>query len=119
LSVHVTWVVVADPSKATIYAVPRGMARLREVFELESAREATDHGVPRVHGFAAELAVYLEEAHEDGRFDELILVAAPTFLHQLRSSLSKAARDALVAEIGKNLISARRETLQEEVLRVL
>ena len=119
MTVHVTWVVVADETRATIYAVPRGMARLREVFELESSVQTDDHGAPQVYGFAAELAMYLEEAQRDGRFDELILVAAPTFLDQLRGSLSKAARDALIGEIGKNLIAARRETLQEEVLRVL
>jgi protein required for attachment to host cells len=95
------------------------MARLREVFELESSAESGDHGAPQVYGFAGELALYLEEAHRDARFDELILVAAPTFLHHLRDGLSKALRDALVGEIGKNLVGAGRETLQEEVLRVL
>ena len=119
MSVHVTWVVVADPTRATIYAVPRGMARLREVYALESSVETTDHGAPQVYGFAAELAMYLEEARREDRFDELILVAPPTFLHPLRGSLSKTARDALVGEIGKNLIGVGRETLQEEVLRVL
>jgi hypothetical protein len=119
LSVHVTWVVVADQARATIFAVPRGMARLREVIELESGEESAEHGAPQVYGFAAELALYLDEAQRDGRFDELILVAAPTFLRPLRDSLNKAARDAVVGEIGKNLIGAGRETLQEEVLRVL
>jgi protein required for attachment to host cells len=95
------------------------MARLREVFELESSAQDADQGAPQVYGFAGELALYLEEAHRDGRFDELILVAAPTFLHHLRGSLRNAARNALVGEIGKNLVSAGRETLQEEVLRVL
>jgi protein required for attachment to host cells len=119
LSVHLTWVVVADQARATVYAVPRGMARLREVFELENGAESTDGGAPQAHGFAAELALYLDEAHRDGRFDELILVAAPGFLRQLRDRLSKAARNAVVGEIGKNLVDVGRETLQEAVLRVL
>ena len=101
---QVTWVVVADHDRATIYAVPRGMARLRELRELASA---------------AELAPYLEEARLEGRFDELVLVAAPTILSHLRDSLSQTVRDALVGEISKNLAAAGRETLQEEVLRVL
>ena len=101
---QVTWVVVVDQNRATIYAVPRGMARLREVFELAST---------------AEIAPYLEEAREDGRFDELILVAAPESLSHVRDSLSNSLRDVLVAEIAKNLAAAGRETLQEEVLRVL
>ena len=119
MTVHMTWVVVADHTRANLYAVPRGMARLREVFELEPSSDATDHGSPQVYGFAAELAMYLDEASRDGRFDELILVAPPKFLAHLRGSLSKAVRDGLVGEIGKNLVGAGRETLQEEVLRVL
>lgn len=111
MSSHVTWVVVADDSRATIYAVPRGMARLREVFELRCSRQAG--------GFGAELARHLEEARAEGRYDELVLVAAPAFLGVLRDQLSGVARSALVGEIGKDLVGARREILQEEVLRVL
>lgn len=111
MSNHVTWVVVADDSRATIYAVPRGMARLREVFELGRSGPAG--------GFGAELAVYLEEARAEGRYDELVLVAAPAFLGVLRGQLSGVARSALVGEIGKDLVGAGREILQEEVLRVL
>ncbi len=101
---QVTWVVVADLDRAAIYAVPRGMARLRELLELAST---------------AELAAYLDEARLQGRFDELILVAAPELSSNLRDGLSTTVRDVLVAEIGKNLAGASRETLQEEVLRVL
>lgn len=111
MSSHVTWVVVADDSRATIYAVPRGMARLREVFELPRSGQAG--------GFDGELAVYLEEARVQGRYDELVLVAAPAFLAALRGQLSDVARGALVGEIGKDLVGAGREVLQEEVLRVL
>ncbi len=119
LSVHATWVVVADQTRATIYAVPRGMSRLREVFELESGGERPPGGRARACAFAAQLALYIDEAQRDGRFDELILVAPTAFLEALREKLSKAARGALIGEIGKNLVAAGRETLQEEVLRVL
>lgn len=111
MSSHLTWVVVADDDRATIYAVPRGMARLREVFELRRAGPAG--------GFGVELARHLEEARAEGRYEELVLVAAPAFLGVLRDQLSGVARSALVGEIGKDLVGARREVLQEEVLRVL
>lgn len=111
LSNHFTWVVVADEHRATIYAVPRGMVRLREIFELPRSGDTGD--------FVAELTRYLEEARAEGRYDELVLVAAPAFLAVLRARLSDAARDALVGEIGRNLVGAGREILQEEVLRVL
>lgn len=111
MSVHVAWVLVADDSRAVIYSVPRGMARLREVLELGRSGETRD--------FAAKVAGYLEDAGATGRYDELVLVAAPEFLNALRAELGGIARGALVGAIGKDLVSAGREILQEEVLRVL
>lgn len=111
LSIHVTWVVVADESRATVYAVPRGMARLREVLELPPAPDGVDP--------AAELIRYLEQARAEERYDELVLVAAPPFLQTLRTRLSDQARGSLVGAIQKNLVGVGREILQEEVLRVL
>lgn len=119
MSTPVTWVVVADPKRAAIYGVPRGMARLREILSIEHSVQASGDGRQPVHGFAAELALYLEEARREGRFDDLMLVAEPAFLAELRANLSNALRDALHAEIGKDLVGAGRETLQEEVLKAL
>ena len=117
-----TWVVVANRNRATIYTVPRGMARLRQFSELRHSRNselARAPVEPRACSFAADVALYVEDARRERRFDELILVAAPAFLACLRESLSQAARDAVIGEIGKNLVDARPETLQEQVLRVL
>ena len=133
-----TWVVVADRQCATIYTVPRGMARLRQLCELRESRAsaARDGGPPgsrkawisdrtftpaerQARSFAMQVALHVEDARLDRRFDELILVAAPTFLAYLRESLSQAARDAVIGEIPKNLAGAQQETLQEQVLRVL
>lgn len=133
-----TWVVVADRDCATIYAVPRGMARLRQVCDLQHSRTSMgfDLGEPgdgetwipdqalsaveqRARCFAARVARHVEDAGRDRRFDELILVASPNVLAYLRDSLSPAVRDAVVAEIAKNLVGAQQETLQEQVLRVL
>lgn len=119
LAAAVTWVVVAEPHRAVIYGVPRGMARLREIRALGDSRPDGDHETPPGPGFATELIVYVEEARREGRFDRLILVAEPAYLAELRANLSTTLRDALIAEIGKNLIGAGREKLQEEVLRVL
>ena len=133
-----TWVVVADRHCATIYTVPRGMARLRRLCELRESRasagrgggrpgdreagrphEASTPAERRARSFAVQVARHLEDARLHRRFDELILVAAPTFLAYLRDSLSQAARDAVIGEIARNLAGARQETLQEQVLRVL
>jgi protein required for attachment to host cells len=135
---HTTWVVVADPQSAIIYSVPRGMARLRRTCTLQWPRDSMHSDAARpadaetgesgqarsprdgqARAFAAQLAGHVEEARRDRSFDELILVAAPAFLAHLRESLSPAVRDSVVAEIAKNLVAAKQETLQEQVLRVL
>ena len=133
-----TWVLVADCHCATIYTVPRGMARLRQVCELSESRISMgcDGGRPggrEVRGsdealtpverqtrrFAEYVALNVEHARLERRFDELILVAAPAFLACLRESLSQSARAVVIGEISKNLVGAQQETLQEHVLRVL
>ena len=134
MTMQATWVVVADRQCATIYTVPRGMARLRRLCELHDTRAETvradsrkagisEKGLAPVErqarGFAVQVALQVEEARLDRRFDELILVAAPTFLACLRESLSQAARDAVIGEIPRNLNRAQPDTLQEQVLRIL
>jgi protein required for attachment to host cells len=73
----------------------------------------------QARSFAVQVALHVEDARLDRHFDELILVAAPTFLAYLRESLSQAARDAVIGEIAKNFAGAQQETLQEHVLRIL
>ena len=144
MSMQTTWVVVADRNCATVFSVPRGLARLRQLAELHyspmpvngdagepcsgdiqasdpvpDSPDSPDSDERQLRGFAAQVALYVEKARLDLRFDELILVAGPTFLSYLRESLCQTVRDAVVAEIPKNLVGAQRETLQEQVLRVL
>jgi protein required for attachment to host cells len=138
MSMQATWVVVADRNCATVFSVPRGLARLRQLAELhyspmpvngdagepcggdiQASEQVPDCVERQARGFATQVALYVEKARLDLRFDELILVAGPTFLSYLRESLGQTVRDALVAEIPKNLVGVQRETLQEQVLRVL
>ena len=132
-----TWVVVANPGCATIYSVPRGMARLRRCADLHdsppSARlhagkpchqqarasgQQTTAARAQTDSFARQLALYLEEARGERQFDELILVAAPALLIPLRGHLSQSLRGAVIAEIARDLDGAGQELLQEQVLRV-
>lgn len=53
--------------------------------------------------FAARLAQQLGIAAHQGKFSELILVAAPRFLGQLRAHLPTSARAKVAAELAKNL----------------
>ena len=53
--------------------------------------------------FAASLAADLNAAAHDGRFEDLIVVAPPRILAELREDLSGEARARLRAEIDKDL----------------
>lgn len=54
--------------------------------------------------FAARVAAQLEEASQQGRFDELRLAAAPRFLGALRKALSPAVSKSVTLELDKDLI---------------
>lgn len=117
MSVVVTWVVVAEQQRATIYGVHKGMARLRRIETLDAAGAGFGDGPE--DGFVAELGRHLETAWLDGRLDALVLVGTPACLAGLRARLSDPLLAALIGEIDGSRLSADRDALQREVLRVL
>ena len=54
--------------------------------------------------FARRVAKLLEEAHREGEFDRLVLVAPPVFLGKLRGVLPESLHAITVAEVAKNLV---------------
>jgi protein required for attachment to host cells len=64
------------------------------------AQGAVEHSV-RV--FAKEVGRYLEEARQQQRFDELVIVAPPKFLGALRGELGKETAKRVVDELPKDL----------------
>lgn len=54
--------------------------------------------------FALELARFLLKGRNEGRFDALMLVAAPAFLGSLRDHLDGQVRDRILLEVAKNLV---------------
>jgi len=62
---------------------------------------------PRKHeaeSFARRVAVELEETHEHGDFERLIVMSGPTFLGLLREALPEAVRGTVAAEVTKDLV---------------
>jgi len=55
------------------------------------------------HLFATEMAKELENAHAKNAFDSLVLVAPPKTLGDLRKAINGKVKDAVTAEIGKDL----------------
>ena len=140
-------IVVADSARARIFTLSERGGKLQEIADLshpESRLHDTEltsdlpgrtfdsHGQGR-HGmeqatepkereaqaFAVEIARYVERSQRDESFDSLVLVAPPKFLGRLRSELNKAAREALVGELDKNLVEADGKTLEQHLSTLL
>lgn len=54
--------------------------------------------------FAAEICELLEHGRTRSLYDELVLIAPPDFLGQLRKAMGEEVRKNVVTEVGKNLI---------------
>jgi len=56
------------------------------------------------HLFARRVAAELERARRAGRFERLVLVAAPAFLGELRAALPPALRQRVSASVAKDIV---------------
>ncbi|EGW55060.1 host attachment protein [Candidatus Endoriftia persephonae] len=112
-----TWVVVADTSRARIFNVEKPARTLNEI-------QTVTHPEARLHEgdlisdktekpdvrrqveadrFAAHVCSVLEAKRKNGECQRLYLVAAPSFLGMIRKHQSAALKQLVVAEVDKNL----------------
>jgi protein required for attachment to host cells len=76
------------------------------------------HQTPAQHEaelFAREVAKFLSQAHNEGRFGKLCLVASPEFLGVLRKHIGPALGSAVNLEINKDFTSASPAELRERI----
>lgn len=121
------WVVVTDSRRARIFEVAPDRSALKEVDDLVNTashepvadsrghgfdgRGGTRHGMesktlPKEHDmalFAHELSRFLQREFAANHFKELVLVAAPDWLGQLREALHDSVLAVLKPSIPKNL----------------
>jgi protein required for attachment to host cells len=125
------WIVVANRNTARVFAHRAGHGVVeRETFLCPEARRperdaltgapgrthdrmgAARHAMePRTHveeqvthQFAQRVAADLEAGRTGRAYRDLVLVAGPDFLGELRSALSSQCRDRVVAECAKNIV---------------
>ncbi len=127
-----TWVVAADAARARILeAENRSGNPLREIdtwvnpeLRLPGREQVTDRpgrgfdqggegrhamddptDIKEVESdrFARELMRWLGQAHQEGRFQHLVVAAAPHFLGQLRHHLDGTLKQAVTSEINKDV----------------
>lgn len=69
--------------------------------------------------FANRINDYLDAAQRAGKFQRLVLIAAPAMLGQLRQKLSPHLKDVLRADIPKDLVHAPLEELPGHLAGVM
>ncbi|WP_237067072.1 host attachment protein [Microbulbifer guangxiensis] len=65
--------------------------------------------------FAREIAHALERAHEEGKYENLYIVAEPQMVGPLRHALSPTTRAAIVGETGKNMIHNNPDEIRKQL----
>jgi protein required for attachment to host cells len=126
----VTWIVVADSSRARIFSAEKPISKLVEVQALthpegrlhqgdlvtdkpgrdnnasygsHNMGHETDAKEEESLRFAAMVCERLEEGRCQGQYEKLYVIAAPTFLGLLRKQQNSALRKTVADEIPKNL----------------
>ena len=125
-----TYILVADNVRARIFTADSPSSPLEEIEALAHTegrlhdREMTsdlpgkikgEGGVghafeqptdPKKHeadNFAHRIADYLEEAHNERKFEQLLIIAEPSFLGLLRHQLTQKIREVVCFELDKNI----------------
>jgi protein required for attachment to host cells len=125
-----TWILVADTTRARIFTAEAPSAPLEELEDLSHTEgrlhdreitsdlpgkvksfgggghafeQPTDPKKHEIDNFAHQIAQHLEKAYNTNRFEQLIIVAAPSFLGLLRSHLPEQIKKRVRFELDKEL----------------
>jgi len=125
-----TWVLVADNSRARIFTVetpssplieidsivhPEGRMHDRDITSDLPGRGAGSGGSRHSYetetdakeyenmGFAKRIASFLDDSRKDDRCKNLVIVAAPGLLGNLRGEMNDQTRKMITLELAKNL----------------
>lgn len=142
----VTWVLVADGARAQVFehgGRGKGLNALKDLhFEQEALRaqdintdrpgrhaggglgsrsglEQSDPVQVREQRFVKSVADQLEVMRQQGRFDRLIIAAAPTALGDIRPALSDAVKLTVIAELSKDLTNVPNPQLAKHFEQLL
>ncbi len=124
-----TWILAAESSRARLFvqsgtaleeredfAHPRGRLHGRDITTDRTGRSfgvgpthhgmepRTDTGRVEAEAFARELAAHLDALRTSGQLAELVLIAPPAFLGELRACLSAPLTKLVVRELDHNVV---------------
>lgn len=142
MKAKVTWIVIADGNQAKVFAHDGPGKGLRALKELNLEQEplkaseimadkpgrtftsagpgsrssmdySSDPVQVRERKFVEKLADMLNEKQQQGKFDRLVIAAAPAALGDIRPALSDAVRESILAEMPKDLTNIPAPKLAE------
>ncbi|MDO9270172.1 MAG: host attachment protein [Methylobacter sp.] len=125
-----TWILVADSTRARIFTTDTPSSPLEEIDDLSHTEgrlhdrdmtsdlpgriksvgggghafeQATDPKKHEADNFAHLVANYLDGAYSANRFEQLLIVAAPSFLGMLRNHLPEPIKQRVCFELVKDI----------------
>lgn len=141
---NTTWIVVADSTRARIFDAGRYGRELNEVEDLyhpesrlhegdlrQGEEGSQDESLPsarsgtgptttahekHAEGFARDIARHLDKARHLGRYEKLVLVAAPSLLGELRDQVDAATAACITREVDKNLARHSQEDIRKRLM---
>lgn len=136
-----TWIVIADQGTARLVenaGVGHGLAAVdipdlkaptKEAYQSPPGRSYDSKGLGRHnleanHGQAAtqftkDILDQLETCQKQGRFDRLVICAAPQILGEIRNAISPKLKQSVYAEIDKDLIHIQLSDLPKHLQDVI
>jgi protein required for attachment to host cells len=145
-NMKLTWILVADSARVRIFTTETPSYALEEIEDfshtegrlhdreitsdlpgkIKSARggghafeQRTDPKKHEADAFALRIAKYLEEAHNANRFEQLLIVSAPTFLGLLRNHLSEQIKKLVRFELDKDISMLSAADIREHLPQYL
>lgn len=142
MKAKITWIVIADGNQAKVFeheGPGKGLKALKDLqFEQEplkaqeimadkpgrsfasagpgsrsSMEYHSDPVAVRERKFVEKLADVLNEQQQQGKFDRLVIAAAPAALGDIRPALSDQVKDTILAEMPKDLTNIPMPKLAE------
>jgi protein required for attachment to host cells len=138
-----TWILVADSTRARYFTASTPSSALQELEDdihpagRQHERDMTSDLPGKARGaggagghayeestdikeyesteFAKEIARHLEEALNAGKYRQLLIVAAPSFLGELRNQTSERVRKLVCFELDKNLATHSAEDIRKHL----
>lgn len=125
-----TWIIVADNTRARIFSADTPSSPLQEVDDIvhtegrlhdremtsdlpgkiksagaggHAFEQPTDPKKHEADNFAHRISHYLEEAHNANKFEQILIIAEPSFLGLLRNQLPEPLKKLVCFELDKNL----------------